>query len=230
MKLLFKILWLFGILLMGGATVTYSETLPAAGNASPPIPTIEAIIAKMEARYGQSGFSSTFHQASTLKVLEVTDTATGRIFIKRPGRMRWEYDMPEKQLIVSDGKTLWIHRPEDNQVMIGKAPVFFTGGRGAGFLSDITQIRNHFNIGLAASDDPLTHILNLTPKEPTDEVKSVSLAVSKETFDVVSVTTYNAYDDKTQLVFSDLRFHENLDDALFIFSPPEKAEILELGE
>lgn len=230
LKLLFRISLVFGLLLLGGPPSIFSETSSTAPDASSSRLSLDDIIASMEARYGQKGFSASFFQTSTLKVLDVTDSASGRLFIKRPGRMRWEYATPEKQLIVSNGETLWIHRPEDNQVMIGKAPAFFNGGRGAGFLSDITQIRNHFIIDLATKGESLEYILNLAPKESTDEVKLVVLAVSKETFDVVRVTTYNAYDDETQLVFSDLQFHDQLDDALFNFSPPENAEILELGE
>ena len=214
-----------------GTTGAFSDnTLSKSHLPTSTAPLLEKVIDRMEARYGQKGFSSTFFQTSTLKVLEITDSATGRIFIKRPDRMRWEYDTPEKQLIISDGETLWIHRPDDNQVMIGKAPAFFNGGRGAGFLSDITQIRNHFNIDLITGGESLEYTLNLIPKVPTDEVKLVILAVSKETFDVLRVTTYNAYEDETQLIFSDLQFYEALDDSLFHFSPPEKSEILEIGE
>jgi outer membrane lipoprotein carrier protein len=222
---------LLAFLFIWSPTVAFSDNnLLKAPVSSGTALSLEEVIANMEARYGQQGFACTFFQTSTLKALEITDSATGRIFIKRPGRMRWEYDTPDKQIIVSNGETLWIHRPDDNQVMIGKAHTFFSGSRGAAFLSDITQIRSHFNIVLTTRGETLEYLLTLVPKKPTDEVKTVSLAVSKKTFDVVRVTTYNAYEDETQLIFNDLQFHDDLDDALFNFSPPEGAEILEIGE
>ena len=226
-----KIVQVSLFLLLWGTAVSFSDDSPVVSPGSPETAlSLDAIIAKIEARYGPKGFSAVFFQTTTLKALDMTDSAIGRVFIKRPGRMRWEYDTPDKQVIVSDGETLWIHRPDDNQVMIGKAPAFFRGGRGAAFLSDITQIQTHFNIALATSDESLAYLLSLVPKTPTEEVKTVTLAVSKDNFDVLRVTTCNAYDDETQLVFSDLRFYDDLDDALFVFSPPKGAEILKIGE
>ncbi len=45
---------------------------------------------------------------------------SGTVYFKRPGRMRWEYDSPEKKLFLSDGKTVWFYVPYDHTVT--KAP------------------------------------------------------------------------------------------------------------
>ena len=37
------------------------------------------------------------------------------MWLKKPGRMRWDYEKPEKKLMVSDGSTLWVYEPEDEQ-------------------------------------------------------------------------------------------------------------------
>ncbi len=103
--------------------------------------TLDEIIGRVEKRYMDSGFSVQFVQVSTLKAMNIEDTATGRLFVKHPGMMRWEYEKPDKQTIITDGTKLWIHRPDDNQVMIGKAPSFFGDGKGAGFLSDIKRVQ-----------------------------------------------------------------------------------------
>ena len=74
--------------------------------------------------------------------------ASGKVYIKYPGMMRWEYEKPDRQIIITDADKLWIYRPEDNQVMTGKAPTFFRDGKGASFLSDIRLIRQKFDISL----------------------------------------------------------------------------------
>src|SRR5690606_24548164 len=33
----------------------------------------------------------------------------GKVFIEKPGKMRWDYAKPEKKYIISDGTTLWIY-------------------------------------------------------------------------------------------------------------------------
>ena len=46
---------------------------------------------------------------------------SGSVYFKRPGRMRWEYESPEKKLFIVDGKTVWFYVPYDHTVT--KAPV-----------------------------------------------------------------------------------------------------------
>jgi outer membrane lipoprotein carrier protein len=46
---------------------------------------------------------------------------SGTVYFRRPGRMRWDYDSPEKKLFIADGKTVWFYVPADRTVT--KAPV-----------------------------------------------------------------------------------------------------------
>jgi outer membrane lipoprotein carrier protein len=46
--------------------------------------------------------------------------SSGSFAFHRPGKFRWSYDKPYKQLIVSDGKKLWSHDPDLNQVTVRK--------------------------------------------------------------------------------------------------------------
>ena len=184
----------------------------------------------IEARYDVKGIYARFEQTSTLKALDVTDSAEGRIFIKKPDRMRWEYDSPEKQSIITNGDMLWIYRPEDNQVMIGKAATFFGEGMGGVFLSDISAIRKNFGIKLTATNDTGDYELELTPKKPLNGIQTVLITVSKDTFDLIRVVTLNAYGDETSLTFEDLKFDEDIDDGFFEFSPPVGTDLMSLPE
>src|SRR3954469_22127252 len=42
-------------------------------------------------------------------------TESGTLWLKKPGKMRWEYRSPREKLFVSDGKTAWFYVPEDRQ-------------------------------------------------------------------------------------------------------------------
>lgn len=185
--------------------------------------TSDEILDKIEARYNVTGIFVRFKQTSTLKALDVTDSAEGRIFIKKPDRMRWEYDSPEKQSIITNGDTVWIYRPEDNLVMIGNAATFFDEGMGGVFLSDMTAIRKHFDIKLNSTDADDTYELALT--KASGSIQNVIVAVSKETFNIIRVVTLNAYGDETRLTFEDAKFNQDISDALFEFSPPQGADV-----
>jgi outer membrane lipoprotein carrier protein len=43
----------------------------------------------------------------------VVRTEAGTAFFRRPGKMRWEYEAPEKDLFLVDGKTAWFYVPSD---------------------------------------------------------------------------------------------------------------------
>ena len=90
-------LYLFCAFIVSGTTAIAGEKLLS----------LNEIMDKVEKKYDVVDFSSYFVQESTLKAMDITDVASGSIFVKRPGMMRWEYDKPDKQTIITDGKKLW---------------------------------------------------------------------------------------------------------------------------
>jgi outer membrane lipoprotein carrier protein len=191
---------------------------------------LDDILGRIEKRYAAPGFSTRFLQTLRLKSMDISDTASGKAYFKRPGMMRWEYEAPDRQIIVTDGEHLWIYRPDDNQVMTGKSPAFFSGGKGAGFLSDMNMIREKFDIALQQRDDTGHYLLKLVPKEKTLDVATIYISVAPETFLIDQITTYNSYGDETVFQLTDIQFLSQLDDAMFRFNIPEGAEVLQLDD
>jgi outer membrane lipoprotein carrier protein len=220
----------FGALFLVNAGSALGEGTPSGSNSSTAktSPTVQDIIGGVEKKYGATGFLAHFNQKSTLKALQITDKAEGRAFFKYPGMMRWEYEKPARQQIITDGTTLWIFRPDDNQVMIGKASSYFGEGKGASFLSDIKLIRKSFNVSLEEKDSDENYTLKLWPKEQNLDLAVIYLLISKHTFDVTRVVTYNSYGDETIIEFGAPEFKKDVDDSLFRFEIPDGADILSL--
>ncbi|MEA3427914.1 MAG: outer membrane lipoprotein carrier protein LolA, partial [Thermodesulfobacteriota bacterium] len=167
---------------------------------------LNEIMDKIENRYAAKGFSANFSQESTIKAMDITDTASGNLFVKAPGMMRWEYKKPDQQLIITDGKRLWIYRQDDNQVMVGISPYFFGNGKGSGFLSDMKIVREKFNIALDDKSSDKYYVLKLTPKEKAFDISLIYLSISINTFDIVQITTYNSYNDETKIYLKNIEF------------------------
>lgn len=212
------------LMLMNSGNSAAKEPVPpnAAGESDS---TLAEVMDGVEGRYLTTGFSARFVQISTIKAMDISDTATGKIFVKPPGKMRWVYESPDPQVIVSDGKSLWIYRPDDNQVMTGKSPSFFGNGKGAGFLSDIGMIRKKFKTSLEKAEDPDVYLLKLIPDKNSMEIASIYLYVAKKDFNLVRITTYNAYGDETRVDFFDIEFDEAPNEELFKFVIPEGADV-----
>ena len=176
---------------------------------------LEKIIQGVEKRYDVSSFSAVFNQTSTLKVMAITDTGKGRITVKRPWKMKWEYDTPEKQIYVTDGTNMWIYRPDENQIQKGKAQSFFTGVVRAVFLLDMEQIKKFFRVSLVKRKDPLFYTLKLLPKEKIADVSEIYLSISKKTFDVVKIAKYNSNEDELTYKLSGFKFNRSYPDSMF---------------
>ena len=202
-----------------------------AANAQPSALKLEDIIAGVEKRYSGSGFFARFNQTSTLKEMGITDSASGSVYVKHPGMMRWEYEKPDRQIFTTDSQTLWIYRPEDNQVMVGEAPAYFGSGKGASFLSDMKQLRENFIIlRREQAETDLLYVLTLTPKVQKVDVSVIYLSISKTMYDIVQIATLNSYGDETRITFHDLRFNQGFDNNFFKFNIPDGMDVLRLDQ
>lgn len=193
-------------------------------------PQLATILDGIEKRYTGTGFTAKFFQESMLKAMQISDTAEGQLTVKRPDKMRWEYTLPDIQTIISNGKTMWIYRPADNQVMVGKAPDYFASGKGAGFLSDIHQIRKSFSIEVVKSENEAYYRLKLVPVKKSADLAEVILSVNKKNFQIDQVITYNAYGDETHIILSHYQFNQSPANDLFTLDIPEGVDVVQIDQ
>ena len=86
-------------------------------------------------------FSADFVHTYRGGVLKQQATERGRLLVKKPGKMRWEYTSPEKKLFVSDGRKIYSYIPQDRQVIVSTmpqddqapTPALFLTGKGTSF-------------------------------------------------------------------------------------------------
>jgi outer membrane lipoprotein carrier protein len=205
-------------------------TAPPASLSDDSMPPLDYILKELEKRYTGSQFSADFLQESTIKAMEITDFASGRIYVRYPGMMRWEYEKPEPQVIITDGHKLWIYRPLDNQVMTGNAPVFFRDGKGASFLSDIRLVRQKFTITLHPPEGEYLYELRLVPREKTLNISQIRLYVVPRAYTIARIVTLNDYGDDTRIDIVNPQFNVELDPALFKFDIPKGADVQKIDE
>ena len=185
---------------------------------------LETMLTGIENRYSGRDFTATFFQRSRLAAIDITETAKGKAFFSHPGKMRWEYQEPETHEIITNGKTLWIFRPEDNQVVQGDARTFFKAGAGGAFLSDIRLVREDFTITLERNDNGFAELL-LIPKQKNPEISSIKIRIFQDSFNIDRVETTNVYGDTTTLEFMDIEFRK-LPPSLFDFIVPKGTDLL----
>jgi outer membrane lipoprotein carrier protein len=138
--------------------------------------------------------------------------------------------MPEEYFIITDGDTVWIYRPVENQVMLGRAVHYFGSKKGTDLFTKPGELSKEFIVELAPKEvqEKDRYALRLVPKTEGSSLAELYLFVSKETFDIVKSVTYNAFGDKTTIRFDSYRFDRGLNSSLFVFEIPNGAEVLQL--
>ncbi len=204
---------------------------PSLCGASDSLP-VEKILEGIKNRYSSADFEADFVQESHLGAMGIVDTAQGHVYFKPPAMMRWCYDSPEEYLITTDGRSLWIYRPEEDQVMMGRAADYFGDTKWAEFFTEPGRLLDDFSVQLTAADlqEEGRYVLKLIPIKPHPNVAQILLYVSRGTFDVVQSVTYNSLGDKTTLRFDGFRFNQGLDPSFFAFTIPRGTDVLQLGE
>jgi len=89
----------------------FPDTKAATGKAA-----LAAIQQRFEAKYrGASRLEVTFLERYS-ESDRLVRTEAGKAYFQRPGKMRWEYEAPEKNVFLVDGKNAWFYVPADHTV------------------------------------------------------------------------------------------------------------------
>src|SRR5262249_9609153 len=93
--------------------------VPAWAQNRPSEPAAQDLARALQRKYdGIRHLTADFVHAYRGGVLRKTVTERGRMIVKRPGKMRWQYTEPEQKLFVSDGVKVYSYIPQDKQVMV----------------------------------------------------------------------------------------------------------------
>jgi outer membrane lipoprotein carrier protein len=186
--------------------------------------TVGEVVRGLERAYrGMTDLKAEFTQTAFNKSLNSTIPAQGAIYMKKGGKVRWEYAEPTRQEIVSDGKTLWVFTPALNQVNTGPAPEALAGPAGS-FLAGLGRLREHFHVRLLnpaqVTDADGNVALDLTPRESVPTLTRLILTVDPRTWQVRQAVVFDQFENTVTMKFSKVAVNSGLADRLFTFVPP----------
>src|SRR5919202_743565 len=97
---------------------------------------------------GIRDFSADFVHVYEGGVLRKRITERGRLLVKKPGKMRWEYTAPEQKLFVSDGMKMYSYLPQDKQVVVASVPPEDQATTPTLFLAGTGTLTSHFTASI----------------------------------------------------------------------------------
>lgn len=151
-----------------------------------------------------------------------TQETSGDLYFSRPGKFRWVYHKPYEQLIVGDGKKIWIYDTDLEQVTVKKLDQSI-GESPAALLAGSNDIDKHFDLKDGGSKDGIEW-LEATPKAKEGTFEMVRLGFRDNT--LMAMELKDNFGQKTLLKFAGMKNNPQLGTDLFQFKPPKGADIL----
>ena len=154
--------------------------------------------------------------------LQQVRKSVGTLAIKRPDRFRWDYATPNKEIIVADGKRVWIYDVELQQVTV--KPLSGTlAASPAVLLSGSNDVDKSFTVKDLGESNGLEWV-GLTPKTKDTDFDNVKLGFKGAAIAVMELK--DALGNLTRITFSHLILNPAISDNLFQFTPPAGADVI----
>jgi outer membrane lipoprotein carrier protein len=155
------------------------------------------------------------------------ETSQGEVYIQRPNQFRWDYQKPYQQLIVADGKKVWVYDVDLEQVSVrsvkkalGKTPAIL--------LSSHTHVEEDFIVTELYSKEKGVERFELIPKDLDAQFDSIRLSLQNN-----RLKGFELVDNLGQLTlitFSKEQRNIEVDQKLFTFFPPAGVDVVEEAE
>lgn len=154
--------------------------------------------------------------------LNTDELSSGTLLLQRPGKFRWDYTEPYEQVIVADGRNLWIYdkalaqvtvKPQDKT--LASSPAMLLSGEGS--------LEESFTLENLGRQGEWTWV-KLVPKVQDTDFESVRIA-----FDETSVVLMELKDrlgQTTRIQFENVEVNPDVPAGSFEFTPPEEADVI----
>jgi len=190
---------------------------------------VSEIAAKVDKRYNhlqtlQANFTETYSGAG------VTRSESGVLWLKRPGKMLWDYVQPQPKVFVTDGRWAWFYVPGERQARKAALKNLDDLRSPLRYLLGKTKLEKELaGLSLAADVSPQVAgniVVRGVPKGMEDRVAGVLLEVTPEG-EIARMVVNEVDGATTEYSFSNQRENLPVADQRFRFSPPAGVEVIE---
>ncbi|WP_159877800.1 outer membrane lipoprotein chaperone LolA [Aquitalea denitrificans] len=185
------------------------------------LPVQAAAIAQLKAFVNDTKtLSASFTQVVSSKSKH--EEASGMLEISRPGKFRWSYNKPYEQLIVGDGKTLWIYDKDLSQVTrknldgaLGSSPAALLAGNNA--------IERDYVLKEAGKQGNVEW-LSASPKKADNTFNAIRMGFSNKM--LVEMELTDSFGNNTRIHFAGQQKNPPLSASHFSFTPPKGVDVV----
>lgn len=172
---------------------------------------------------GLETFSADFEQTLFNEFNETLETASGSVYLQRPGKFHWVYTAPYSQYLISDGTDLWIYDQDLEQVTVSTVTGTIEKSPAAVLAGD-TDLGGDYII------NDLGHLdgadwMELASADPESQYNSIRLGFDGQR--LVGMILFDNLGQTTRIVFSHDVRNGAIDPSLFQFTPPAGVDVID---
>ncbi|MCH9770329.1 MAG: outer membrane lipoprotein chaperone LolA [Gammaproteobacteria bacterium] len=167
---------------------------------------------------GYNSYYAKFTQLTYNNSGQLFNRSNGQVWLLRPGKFRWETLSPSHQILITNGKTLWIYDVDLSQAT--QRPLTRSGQFSPAQLltGDAKALAQHFSVNYKNG----WYIL--TPKDKGFNVKRIQLQFQKNKLAALQFSSNLGQTSKFE--FTGIQLNPNLKPNFFNFKAPAGVDIL----
>lgn len=194
---------------------------------------VREVVKRLQSRYEKTkDLQADFTQKTMIEGFERPMTSSGKLYIKKPGRLRWNYLEPSAEDIYVQGDDLKVYVPEHKQVLVGKLTQMAASKAPLELLQGAAKLDASFDVEPTPGKERGVggvRLLTLVPKSQDEAHRSLQkivVEVFPKTYFIRSVSLYEASGNVSNFEFSSLQSNIGLGDELFVPKLPADVEVV----
>jgi outer membrane lipoprotein carrier protein len=190
-------------------------------------PRPEELAAALQKKYDSiRDFSADFTQLYEGGVLRRKAVERGAVFVKKPGRMRWNYKSPEEKVFVSDGRQIQLYVPADKQVVVSPLPADDQATSAVLFLMGKGDLTRDFTVTYGQGGAENTYVLRLQPRTRQAEYDWLQLTVDRQSLQIRELMAGDQQGGRSTFQFTNFKENTGISDKTFAFIPPAGTDVV----
>jgi outer membrane lipoprotein carrier protein len=222
-----------GVLLCVGSLFPL-PTLAAEESDESAVKEVREVVKQLQARYEKTkDIQADFAQKTMIEGFERPIASSGKVYIKKPGRLRWNYLDPSIEDIYVNRDDVKVYVPEHKQVLVGKLTQMAASKAPLELLLGAAKLDESFDIEPTSGKSrgvggiPL---LTLLPKSHESDagrsLQRIVLEVFPKTYFIRTISLYEASGNVASFEFSSLQSNIGLADSFFDLKLPADVEVV----
>ena len=195
---------------------------------------VREVVKQLQSRYEKTvDLQADFSQKTKIEGFERPVTSAGKVYIKKPGRLRWDYLDPATEQIYVNQEDVKVYVPEHKQVLVGKLTQMAASKAPLELLQGAAKLDESFEIEPTRGRDRGVSgmpLITLIPKakeqESTQNLQKIVVEVFPKTYFIRTVSLHEVSGNVAVFEFSNLKPNLGLGNEMFDFKTPADVEVV----